>query len=200
MSYQRPTTTTGMTTGSASYSEFLKDIYSSLRTLSTGLALINTRLDTVSQQLQKFETQLTNQDQRAEFLSARIDTLIQQTQNTQIRQSTNSISLLNELDTLGTRQVEPSTIINEVATRQQSNLRVPANRILFDIPEINITEDEINGCGTLNNLLGIDNKQENIQPSTTIEAGHLNSQNMEQQLNPKNQSEQTIINNFLILD
>ena len=118
MSYQR-TPTSGLA-GSASYSEFLKDIYSNLRTLTTGLAMINTRLDTISQQLQNFEGRLTNQDHRAEYIASRIDTLIQQSQTTQIRQSTNNLSILSELDTLGTRQVEPSNIINDVTARLHS--------------------------------------------------------------------------------
>lgn len=144
MSYQRPSFgTTGATPSSASYSEFLKDIYSSLRTLSTGLVTINTRLATMAAQLQAFDTRLASQDQQSQILANKLDTLIQQRENFQIRQTTSGLSLLSELDTLGTKQVEPSTAVIDIATLLQTTSRISDNRMLFDIPEINITEDEL---------------------------------------------------------
>jgi hypothetical protein len=199
MSYQR-TTTAGMA-GSASYSEFLKDIYSSLRTLTTGLAMVNTRLDTISQQLQSFDGRLTSQDQRAEFLAARIDTLIQQSETVQTRQSTNRLSILNELDTLGTQQIEPSTIINDIAARVQTNPRVPASRILFDIPEISITEDEQDTQqNQQDSLMGIYKNKTN-QPTTAPSTASSTFQ-LDQILNQESEQQQgqILTTNFLILD
>jgi hypothetical protein len=115
MSFQRPNIVAGPS--SASYSEFLKDIYSSLRNLTVGLNLINQRLDNLQQQFQSFDARLENQDKMAQNLANRIDTLIQQTESQQIRQTTNGMSLLSELDNLGARQVEPSTGLAELGLR-----------------------------------------------------------------------------------
>jgi len=121
MSFQRPIiNTSGPST--ASYSEFLKDIYSSLRALTTGLNGINQQLDTLTQQLKSFDARLANQDQMTLDLSARIDTLIQRTETQQIRQTTNGLSLLSELDNLGSREVEPSTGLVELGQRTAGRL------------------------------------------------------------------------------
>lgn len=194
MSY-RPTTS-GMS-GSASYSEFLKDIYTSLRTLTTGLAAINIRLDNISTQLQNFETRLTSQDQRAEFLATRIDTLIQQSQTTQIRQTTSGLSILNELDTLGLQQVEPNTTINDTAARLQTRPQIAANRLLFTIPEINITEDVQDTLDQQNSLMGLYNKNKTNQSSVSCNAV---SHDLEQHQESEQNQEQYQSTNFLILD
>lgn len=139
MSYQRPISSTS-TSGpsSASYSEFLKDIYSGLRALSTGVAAINTRLDTLTQQLQSFDTRLERQDQMSQTLADRIETLIQQRENSQIRQTTNGLSLLSELDTLGSRQVEPSTGLAKLGLRTDKLISSSSllSKLSFQLPGI----------------------------------------------------------------
>lgn len=182
MSFQRPSFgTTGASPSSASYSEFLKDIYSSLRTLSTGLATINTRLDNMTSQLQSFESRLASQDQQSQILANKLDTLIQQRENSQIRQTTSGLSLLSELDTLGTRQVEPSTAVIDIATRLQTTSRISANRMLFDIPEINITEDELSA-------------------STATETNNLSSELIEQDNSIRSPSTTAMASQFMILE
>jgi len=134
MSFQRPMNTTGPS--SASYSEFLKDIYSSLRVLTTGLSGINQRLDILTQQLQSFDARLNNQDQMAQNLADRIDRLIQQTETKEIRQTTTGLSLLSELDTLGARQVEPSTGLADLGARNLKSLSQTSllSKVSFQLP------------------------------------------------------------------
>ena len=118
MSFQRPGLVNGSAgPSSASYSEFLKDIYSGLSALSTGVATINTRLDTLTQQLQSFDARLERQDQISQTLADRMETIIEQRENSQIRQTTSGLSLLSELDTLGSRQVEPSIGLAKLGLR-----------------------------------------------------------------------------------
>jgi hypothetical protein len=139
MSFQRPGLVNGSAgPSSASYSEFLKDIYSGLRALSTGVATINTRLDTLTQQLQSFDARLERQDQISQTLADRMETIIQQHENSQIRQTTSGLSLLSELDTLGSRQVEPSIGLSKLGLRtdklMSSNCVV--SKLSFQLPGI----------------------------------------------------------------
>lgn len=136
MSFQRPNMVAGPS--SSSYSEFLKDIYSSLRSLTAGLNLINQRLDNIQQQFQSFDTRLANQDQLVQNLGIRLDTLIQRTENQQIRQTTTGLSLLTELDTLGSRQVEPSTELAELGLRSDKFLSSTGllSKLSFQLPRI----------------------------------------------------------------
>ena len=165
MSFQRPNMVAGPS--SASYSEFLKDIYSSLRSLAAGLNLINQRLDNLEHQFKSFDTRLANQDQLAQNLSNRLDTLIQRTENQQIRQTTTGLSLLTELDTLGSRQVEPSTGLAELGLRSDKFLSSTGlfSKLSFQIPEI----QEIPEIIASESSLTYDKKQgpELNEPSTT---------------------------------
>ena len=203
MSYQRPinSTTTNAGPSSASYSEFLKDIYSSLRTLTTGLNGINQRLDTFTQQFQSIEARLEKQDQNTQTLADRIDTLIQQRENSQIRQTTTGLSLLSELDTLGTRQVEPSIGLAELGSlnnksttniSQVSRLSFQLSRIseLPELPEMHHRDLDIdihNIETTQTNVVVKDDQRH--QPSIAIESSH----------GPTQPSAQ-LGTNFLILD
>ena len=137
MSFQRPTNIVAGPS-SASYSEFLKDIYSSLRNLTAGLNLINQRLDNLQQQLQSFDTRLVNQDQMAQNLATRLDTLIQRTENQQIRQTTTGLNLLSELDNLGSREVEPSTGLAELGLWTEKRLAPVSllSKLSFQLPGI----------------------------------------------------------------
>lgn len=139
MSFQRPNVVAGPS--SASYSEFLKDIYSSLRNLTSGLNLINQRLDNIQLQFQSFDARLEQQDQMVQSISNKLDTLIHQNENTQIRQTTTGMSLLSELDNLGARQVEPSTGLAELGLRtdkfmSSANLMSKHSFQLSGIPEL----------------------------------------------------------------
>ena len=142
MSFQRPGLVNGSAgPSSASYSEFLKDIYSGLRALSTGVATINTRLDTLTQQLQSFDARLERQDQISQTLADRMETIIEQRENSQIRQITSGLSLLSELDTLGSRQVEPSIGLAKLGLRtdklmSSSSLLSKLSFQLSGIPEL----------------------------------------------------------------
>ena len=139
MSFQRPSSVNGSAgPSSVSYSEFLKDIYSGLRALSTGVATINTRLDTLTQQLQSFDARLERQDQISQTLADRMETIIQQRENSQIRQATNGLSLLSELDTLGSRQVEPSTGLAELGLRTDKLISSTSllSKLSFQLPGI----------------------------------------------------------------
>ena len=140
MSFQRHTnsTTTNGGPSSASYSEFLKDIYSSLRTLTTGLNSIHQRLDTFTKQFQSLDARLDKQEQLSQTLANRIDTLIQQRDNSQIRQTTTGLSLLSELDTLGSRQIEPSTGLAELGQRTDKLISSSSllSKLSFQLPEI----------------------------------------------------------------
>ena len=191
MSFQRPSfTTTGTASpSSASYSEFLKDIYSSLRNLSAGLAQINTRLDTLTAQVQSFDTRFQKQDNMSQNLADRVDALFQQTQTTQIRQSTSGLSLLSELDNLGTSQIQPSAGLAELGPRIKSSLSATnssANRLSFQIPEIpeiqEISKIIIHDVSETNQI-----ESHSHQPSYTHET--TDSTTVQQQGN-----------NFLILD
>jgi hypothetical protein len=140
MSFQRPINSTTPNGGpsSASYSEFLKDIYSSLRTLTIGMNNITQRLDTFTQQFQSLDARLDKQDQMSQTLADRIDTLIQQRDNSQIRQTTNGLSLLSELDTLGSRQVEPSTGLAELGSLNNKSMTniSQVSRLSFQLARI----------------------------------------------------------------
>lgn len=193
MSFQRPISAPS----SASYSEFLKDIYSSLRSLSTGLVTINTRLDTFAQQLESFNARLAKQDLHTQNMSNRIDTLIQRTENTQIRQTTTSVSLLSELDNLGSRQVEPSIGLVELGARTDKLISSTGllSKLSFQLQPISelseITTHEQSPTIT------ISTDQQFDEPSATItEITAANSEIKTQSMD----SNQQLGNNFLILD
>jgi hypothetical protein len=196
MSFQRPISTHGPST--ASYSEFLKDIYSSLRSLSTGLATINTRLDTLTQHLQSVDARLAQQDFHTQNLSERIDTLIQRTENTQIRQTTASTSLLSELDALGARQVEPSTGLAELGARTDKSISSTGlfSKLSFQLPPIS----ELSEITTLErsptNTISTD--QQFDEPSTTTTG--ITTTNSEINTESMDSNQQQLGTNFLILD
>jgi len=164
MSFQRPNMVAGPS--SASYSEFLKDIYSSLRNLTSGINLISQRLDNLQKQLQSFDAMLEQQNQMSLNLATRLDTLIQQTKTKEIRQTTTGLSLLSELDTLGSRQVEPSTGLAELGLRTDKLLSTTLlSKLSFQFPEIL----ELPETTTLEQSppKGILTEQECGEPSTT---------------------------------
>lgn len=139
MSFQRPgLVNSGTGPSSATYSEFLKDIYSSLRTLTIGLNNINQRLDTFTQQFQSLDARLEKHDQLAHIISDKLDMLVQQRENQQIRQTTNGLSLLSELDTLGSRQVEPSTGLAQLGMRTDKLISSSCllSKLSFQLPGI----------------------------------------------------------------
>ena len=207
MSYQRPTSSTS-TSGpsSASYSEFLKDIYSGLRALSTGVAAINTRLDTLTQQLQSFDARLDQQNQMSQTLADRIETLIQQRENSQIRQTTNGLSLLSELDTLGSRQVEPSTGLAELGLRTDKLISSSSllSKLSFQLPGI----PELSGLNEfpgLNELSESDTTSFSLQqiPDIIIQEPSTGLPNNEPSTGVMNSAEPVTTQlgtNFLILD
>jgi hypothetical protein len=194
MSFQRPinSTTTNGGPSSASYSEFLKDIYSSLRTLTTGLNGIHQRLDTLTQQFQSLDARLDKQEQMSQTLVDRLDTLIQQRENSQIRQTTTGLSLLSELDNLGTRQVEPSTGLAELGSlnsksitniSQVSKLSFQLSRIP-ELPELyreQTTNIDIEQDLDIHNVEATQTNvivrgQQFQQPSTALEPSHGSTQ------------------------
>jgi hypothetical protein len=195
MSFQKPNMSTGPS--SASYSEFLKDIYSSLRNLTAGLNLINQRLDKLTEQLQSFDSRLANQDQLAQNLTSRLDTLIQQTETQQIRQTTNGLSLLTELDNLGYQQVRPNAGLTELGTRTDKLLASTnvLSKLSFQLPEIPDLSDIITLKQSLTNIISTD--QECNKPSTTTTG--ITTTNTEINLETQHLNQQ-LGTNFLILD
>jgi hypothetical protein len=203
MSFQRPinSTTTNGGPSSASYSEFLKDIYSSLRTLTTGLNGIHQRLDTLTQQFQSLDARLDKQEQMSQTLVDRLDTLIQQRENSQIRQTTTGLSLLSELDNLGSRQVEPSTGLAELGSLNSKSMTTisQVSKLSFqlskfpELPELS----EIHQQDLDLDLYNVEATQPNVvisgqqfqQPSTALEPSHGSTQPSAQ-----------LGTNFLILD
>ena len=184
MSFQRPGLANGIAGPSSSaYSEFLKDIYSSLRSLTLGLATITSRLDTISSHLLTFDARLDYQDQMTQSLATRLNLLVQQTENTQIRQTTNGLSILSELDTMGSRQVEPSTGLAELGSLNSkskttssplSKLSVQLSRIP-EFPELSREQNmDIDLDLDLDLDLGIDIQIPDVEAIQTIQTIQTN--------------------------
>lgn len=130
MSFQRPTTASPGPS-SASYSEFLKDIYFSMRTLTTGLGNVNQRLDGLATQLASFDTQLTNQGQILRELTDKVDILNKCHENTMNLNTSTGANILSELDTLGLRQIEPSNELLELGTLNSQTMKIKQPKILW---------------------------------------------------------------------